>query len=345
MGHDLVIAGGGPAGLATAIAAAQAGLSAVVFDPRPLPRDKACGEGLMPRGVAALAQLGVELPEHVPFAGIRWLDGELTAEALFTHGTGAGIRRTTLVSVLAARAQSLGVELLQGRVERWSNGREVRVDTTHGERRARLLVGADGVHSRMRSLAHLDVASRGPKRFGVRRHFRIAPWTELVEVYWARGAEAYVTPISSTEVGVAVLSRDVNDGFEALLARFPELVARLRDAEPVTEARGSGPFPRAAVRRWSHGLALVGDAAGYVDPLTGEGLGLALAAASALIEVLRSGAPLAAYERAWVRATRTHRWATRALLRLAGWPSARRLVTRAAGARPALFTRIVGLVS
>ncbi|MFN8627964.1 MAG: FAD-dependent oxidoreductase [Candidatus Binatia bacterium] len=116
MRADLVIVGGGPAGLATAICAAQRGLSAVVVERRGRPLDKSCGEGLMPGGVAALAAMGVEIPaaERAPFHGIRYVDGEIVADGRFANGPGWGIRRTALVDAMVARAQVLGVGLRYG---------------------------------------------------------------------------------------------------------------------------------------------------------------------------------------------------------------------------------------
>ncbi|MEU3055586.1 FAD-dependent oxidoreductase, partial [Streptomyces griseus] len=85
---DILVAGGGPAGLAAAIRAAQAGLEAVVVEPRTAPVDKACGEGIMPGGVAALRDLGVRVTGH-ELRGIRYTDGRRSAEAAFRGGPGA----------------------------------------------------------------------------------------------------------------------------------------------------------------------------------------------------------------------------------------------------------------
>ena len=216
---DLIVAGGGPAGLATAIFAARAGLRAQVFDRRP-PRaqesnpthlDKACGEGLMPAGLVELRRMGVEIPPwgRHPFVGVRYVRGKRQAEGRFRHGTGMGVRRTALMAGLLGRARELGVDLHYGHgVNTWrSEGQSVVVGTTLGECSARLLVGADGLHSRLRKQQGLEVPSRVAHRgrFGVRMHFDVEPWDDWVEVHWGRRAEAYVTPVGPRLVGVAIL--------------------------------------------------------------------------------------------------------------------------------------------
>src|SRR5689334_25022502 len=92
---DVFVAGGGPAGLAAAIAARRRGLDVTLADGARPPIDKACGEGIMPDGVAAARALGVAV-DGVPFRGIRFRDGESTAEATFPRGEGLGMRRTEL---------------------------------------------------------------------------------------------------------------------------------------------------------------------------------------------------------------------------------------------------------
>src|SRR5205823_3435093 len=100
---DLLVVGGGPGGLATALNARQRGLSVIVAEPRESPIDKACGEGLMPGGLAQLASLGVD-PAGMPFRGIAYVSVRRRAEARFRYGPGWGVRRTTLHAALAARA-------------------------------------------------------------------------------------------------------------------------------------------------------------------------------------------------------------------------------------------------
>ncbi|MGW0552407.1 NAD(P)/FAD-dependent oxidoreductase [Streptomyces altiplanensis] len=331
---DLLVAGGGPAGLATAIHAASAGMEVVVIEPRAAPVDKACGEGIMPGGVRALEALGVRVGGRA-LNGIRYVDGRHRAQAVFSDGHGLGVRRTELHAALARRAAEAGVEILTGRVG------EVRQSTdavTAGGLRARWLAAADGLHSPLRHSLGLDLPSRRPRRFGLRRHYRVAPWTDFVEVHWSVSGEAYVTPVGDGLVGVAVLST-AKRGFDAHLARFPHLLPLLEGpcAGPV---RGAGPLRQRARRRTAGRVLLVGDAAGYTDALTGEGIALALASAEAAVRCLRAGRPQA-YERHWRRLSFRHRLLTEGLVRMSGHAAAARLVVPAAARMPSVFAAAV----
>ncbi len=153
---DLVVVGGGPAGLSTALFARRAGLSVTVLEQRAGVIDKACGEGLMPGAVAALAGLGVH-PAGMPFDGIRYTDGRRTAEALFRSGPGIGVRRTTLHAALSAAVASAGIEV------RTVKAGSVLQDATSvrvGGVTARYLAAADGLHSPIR--AQLAPQTRPP---------------------------------------------------------------------------------------------------------------------------------------------------------------------------------------
>jgi flavin-dependent dehydrogenase len=341
---DALIVGAGPAGLATAIALAHRGRSALVIERRSAPLDKACGEGIMPPGVRALAALGVDLAalRAAPFAGVRFVDGARAFEGRFATGAGLGVRRTALSDALLAAARRARVEVRFGcALDSWEErGDRALASTSQGAVRARVLIGADGLASEVRARAGLALAG-GRRRFGVRRHFRIAPWNECVEVHWADGAEAYVTPVARDEVGVALLWQGDGGSLPTLLARFPALEARLAGAEPASDARGAGPFWQRARSRFSGRVALVGDAAGYTDAVTGEGITLALQAAEALAGVIAAGAPLSEYERAWRRISRAHR-AFAALLGFGvAHPRARRLAFAALAAAPRAFEALL----
>jgi flavin-dependent dehydrogenase len=335
---DLLVAGGGPVGLAVAVRARLAGLDVTVVEPRPGPVDKACGEGLMPSAVAALRALGIE-PAGRPFTGIAYVRDGLRVEARFRRGPGLGVRRTVLHAVLAARAAALGVTTVRDRVE------SVVQDGSGVEAaglRARWLVAADGLHSPVRRGLGLDRPARsgwGGARYGLRQHFRVAPWTDVVEVHWSAGAEAYVTPVADDLVGVALLG-PAGPGFRPLLAQFPQLLDRLGDAPTVTAVRGAGPLRQRARAASAGRVLLVGDAAGYVDALTGEGIATGLATAQAALDAVRAGHP-ERYDAAWRAATRRYRWTTSALLAAAQLPVTRRALVPAAVRAPGLFARIV----
>ncbi len=337
---DALVVGAGPAGLATAIALARRGLSPLVVERRRPPLDKACGEGIMPAGVRALAALGVDvgaLPA-APFGGVRFVDGTRRFEGTFATGPGLGVRRTALSEALLECAARAGVAVrFECALEGWeARAGEVRARTSQGELSARLLVGADGLASRVREQAGLALPPRR-RRFGMRRHFRVAPWSAFVEVHWRDGAEAYVTPVAPDEVGIAILWGGEAGDHEAQLVAFPELAERLASAEPVSAVRGAGPFWQRARRRFAEGVALVGDAAGYTDAITGEGITLALHCAEALARVVAERRPLAEYERAWRRLSRVHRAFAALLGTAVAHPAPRRTAFRALTAAPGLF--------
>ena len=331
---DVLVAGGGPAGLAAAIRAALAGLEAVVVEPRTTPVDKACGEGVMPGGVAALRELGVEASGR-ELRGIRYVDGATRAEASFRDGNGLGIRRTALHSALHRRALELGVRMLPGKV---GEVRQNAHTVTAAGTTARWLIAADGLHSPVRRALGLELPGPAHGRYGLRRHYRVEPWTDFVEVHWSRHGEAYVTPVDDDLVGVAVLSRN-RRGYDEHLADFPTLTAALR-GPTATEVRGAGPLRQRVRHRVAGRVLLVGDAAGYLDALTGEGVALALATAGAAVRCLAADRP-GDYERAWARLTRRHRLLTGALLTASRRPGTARLIVPAASRMPPLFSAAV----
>jgi flavin-dependent dehydrogenase len=335
---DVLVVGGGPAGLATAIRCAQAGLQVTVAEPRTAPIDKACGEGLMPAAVERLHAIGVH-PPGLPFRGIRYLDVSHQADARFRSGYGLGVRRTSLHTALAERAACLGVPMLPIRVTGFTQHAD-RVTAAGIE--ARYLVGADGLHSLIRRACALGAPAAHHPRFGVRRHYQVAPWSDLVEVHWAPKSEAYVTPVADDLVGIALVGAG-GGNFDSRLADFPALRKRMASAEPSGRDRGAGPLRQDVRRRVCANVLLVGDAAGCLDPLTAEGLGLALAQAAALVECLRTG-HAADYEHAWRHVSRKSRLLTSGLL----WSRHRRLlaphIVPAAQAMPRVFTSIVNQV-
>jgi flavin-dependent dehydrogenase len=352
--HDVVVVGGGPAGLAAAIGAARQGLSVVLLEREALPRDKACGEGVMPPGVAILERLGVlaRIPaeERSVFRGVRYLDEDgRTLEGPLPGAGGLGIRRTALSRALLDQALDSGVE-----VRPWTGVRGhrrgpdcVEVETDGGSVQGRVLVAADGLHSPLRRAEGLDAPPRGIRRFGLRQHFARAPWTDFVEVHLSAGAEAYVTPCGPHRVGVAFLwAGGLSPGgpVSELLEHFPQLRPRLRGAPAASEARGAGPFAQRA-RDWVRArFVLLGDAAGYVDAITGEGVSLALvcaeALASCLPEAVRSGGAahsFAPYVQTARREWRSYAWIATAILGLARRPGLRRLVLSSLAVRPEAF--------
>jgi flavin-dependent dehydrogenase len=286
---DLFVVGGGPAGLAAAIAARSKGLRVVVADCARPPIEKPCGEGLMPDALEALRQLGVAIDPRcsVPFRGIRFIGSGASVSARFPSGSGLGVRRAVLHRLLAERAAEAGVQFVWGAQVSGIEGGGVRVNGVLV--RSRWIAGADGQNSYVRRWAGLDVLRSYKRRFGFRRHYRVAPWSDLVEVYWGEGCQFYVTPVSPEEVCVVLISRDRHLRMGAALARFAELRERLDRAVPAGAEQGSVSVS-CRFREVARGrVALVGDASGSVDAVTGEGMCLAFHQALKLAEALAAG--------------------------------------------------------
>jgi flavin-dependent dehydrogenase len=335
-----VIVGGGPAGLATAIAVADQGLSVLVLERRDFPPDKVCGEGVLPPGVRALEHLGVipYLDRRLtrPFSGIRFIQEDCSSiEARLPGQGGLGIRRTALVDAMTRRAQDLGAvvrhQCAVHHVVRQPT--QAVVHTSVGTVCARMVVGADGLNSQLRRAAGLEADRSSRLRFALRQHFRLQPWTDLVEVYVDRFGEAVVTPISDDCVNVNFAWEDgviAGPGVQSLARRFPALQSRLGDAPAISSVQGAGPMPRRVTRRSCDRLVLVGDAAGFVDSISGEGLSVAMNSALLLGRhlpgMLAQGATresMRTYERAARRLFRRYWLVTTGLLVLARHPRVR----------------------
>lgn len=343
---DVLVVGGGPAGLATAILAARAGMAVTVAEPRLGPIDKACGEGLMPSALTRLLALGVDPPGRA-LLGIRYVDAGHSADALFRgtqghgRGQGRGVRRTALHAALAECAAKEGVEVAPVRVTECARQAEY---VEAAGIRARYLVAADGLHSPVRRICGLDPAPVARPRFGLRRHYRMKPWTDLVEVHWSAHSEAYVTPVADDLVGVAILGPQRGD-FSSRLAEFPALRERLAGVDPGGSDRGAGPLRQNVRRRVSADrVLLVGDASGYIDALTGEGISVALAQAEALVGCLEAG-KAGEYERRWQQVSRKSRTLTAGLLWARGNPLLGHRIVPVAARLPRVFAAVVNQVA
>jgi len=337
---EVLVIGGGPAGLATAIAARKKGFAVTVGDGAKPPIDKACGEGLLPGTIAALRDLGVrvEATDGQVFRRIRFINGAISAEARIPGEGGIGVRRTVLHQKMVERAEECGVELL------WNSP----VTSISHEGAvvggklipAKWIVGADGVHSFVRRWSGLDTPVHSGIRFAQRRHYRTKPSTDCVEVHWGRGIQAYVTPLAREETCVVLVARNPSMNFEAALGEFPQLAGSLRNAELSSVQRGTVTATNKLSRVYRGNIALVGDASGSVDAITGEGLGLSFRQALALADAL-DVRDLGKYQLAHRRlATRPHVM-SRLLLLLDRYAAFRRRVLRGLAGDSDLFTRLL----
>jgi len=339
---DIFVIGGGPAGLATAIAARQRGFDVVVADGAQPPIDKPCGEGLMPDGRAALEKLRIRIPTEVahPFRGIRFVSGGLSVDASFPNGDGIGMRRTVLHRIMVAKAEAVGVSLL------W----QTPVSGLHSEGvqlgkhivRSRWVVGADGGHSLVRLWTDLDRYRYDRTRFAFRRHYRVSPWNDCMELHWGPRCQIYVTPVAADEVCVALISRDPHLRLDAALTAFPELASRLHGAEPSSVERGAISATHKLHRVYRGCVALVGDASGTVDAITGEGLCLSFRQAEVLAECFATD-NLERYQQVHPELARRPVLMARLMLTLDWKTSFRQRVMRAFGSDQRLFSRMLAM--
>ena len=339
---DVFVIGGGPAGLAAALAARRAGLDVTVADAAVPPIDKACGEGIMPDGVAAARCLGLNLEatDAQPFGGIRFREGDAAVEAAFPRGFGLGLRRTTLHQSMVDRAARDGVRMLWGaRITGIAHDCVYADDRTV---RTRWIVGADGGQSPVRRWAGLDASVYESRRYGFRRHYRLDRWSDFMELHWGDGCQLYITPTAEREICVVLIGRDPKMRLDDALRRFPEVARQLASASLASPERGGVSISRRLKAVFRGNVALVGDASGSVDAITGEGLCLLFQQAAALAEAFTAG-DLSRYQTAHRRIGRRPEMMANLMLLLDGRGRLRRRAIRALAAHPGLFARMLAL--
>lgn len=339
-GARVAIVGGGPVGLAAALFAARAGMQPIVIEARDDEGDKACGEGLMPGVMPLLDELGIDPPGH-DLLGVSYRQGSRRVDHLFPDTPGRGVRRTVLVDHLRAETDRLGIERKHARVTGLTqDSSSVRVRCAGSDEvDADYLLACDGLHSTIaRRLGLVVRPSRRARRYGLRQHFRRTPWSSMIEVYYAGDSELYITPVDDETVGVAVLGRK-GLSVANTIARVPEVRKHLDGVAGASSLRGAGPFPYRARSAHVGRVLLVGDAAGYVDAITGEGLRVGFAQAREAVTALHLGQP-DSYPRRWRAVTREFRFLTRGLVALASSPL-RNSIVPLADAAPPVFGAVV----
>jgi menaquinone-9 beta-reductase len=342
-GTDVFVIGGGPAGLAAAIAARRRGFQALVADGNKPPIDKPCGEGLMPDSIAALQQLGVEIEagEGYPLRGLKFLEKEKSATACFPSGRGVGLRRPILHQKMLDRAAALGVQFLWETPVTGIRGDGVKLAGGNFVQ-AKWIIGADGGQSRVRRWAGLESSNKRDSRLAWRAHFAVAPWSEYVEIHWAENAQAYVTPVSAKEVCVVMVSRNENRDIRVALKEFPELASRLSGERLSRPARGTITTMHRLKRVCRGNVALIGDASGSVDAITAEGLSLSFHQAVALAEAMEKNC-LDLYQKAHRQFARRPTFMARLLLLLDGRARLRRRTLTVFRNNPEVFARLISI--
>jgi flavin-dependent dehydrogenase len=338
---DVFIVGGGPAGLAAAIAARARGLRVIVADGNAPPIEKPCGEGMSPETLAALAELGVNLANAggVSIKGIAFVQPTARVSGDFPQGPGLGLRRTALHARLFARAEECGVELLWHTPVTAIAPHEVHLANARSFG-ARWIVGADGANSRVRQSLKIPTRSIR-RRFAARRHYRIDPWSSYVEVHWGQRAQAYVTPVSPAETSVVILAVRREDAvFDHAILEFPEIAARIAKAQLASHERGAVTAQHQLAEVTRGNVALVGDASGGVDAITGDGIRLALLHAQVLAGAMEAN-DLSLYSRAHCKLASAPTRAGAALLLLDRSPRIRERVLAALAANPQLFESLL----
>ena len=347
---EVLIVGGGPAGLAASIALSQRGIDCTVVEARPPAIDKACGEGLMPDSRDILAQLGVTLEncDGYLFRGIRFANDSHRVDAHFPNGTGIGVRRPRLHALLTERAQQAGARLLfNTRVQLPADEFSTRdaggyqTATINGEPiRFRYLIGADGQASSVRKWAGLDDTRKSSFRYGFRTHYRVAPWSAYAEIHWGTNGQLYVTPVAPDCVCVIYITRDPHFDRANILDGFPEIKARLLGADIASQQRGAVSATRKLRRVATETVALIGDASGSADAITGEGLAISFRQALALAQAIASGS-LESYNHAHRQIGRLPHAMGALMLTLDRWPAFQRRALSALAHNPAVFHELL----
>jgi menaquinone-9 beta-reductase len=339
---DVFVIGGGPAGLAAAIAARKKGFDVTVADGGQPPLEKPCGEGMMPGTLEVLHDLGIHISaaDGFAFSGIRFVSGNAQVQGCFPNGLGLGMRRLLLHQRMVEAAHSCGVHFLWNTTvsgilpEGVVAGKDIVP--------ARWIIGADGSRSLVRRWSGLDAIKHYGQRFARRRHYAVQPWSDFMEIYWGRHIQAYVTPVADREVCVVLMSHRRQILWEEAGKEFPILAERL-DKTAMTSAERGTVTARYSLERVYRGcVALIGDASGGVDAITGEGLRLGFRQALALAEAMAVN-DLSQFQAAHRQLARRPTRMGRLMLLLGRHAPLRQRAIRALSSHPEIFAQLLAI--
>ncbi|MEO7998818.1 MAG: FAD-dependent oxidoreductase, partial [Gemmatimonadaceae bacterium] len=327
---QVLVVGGGPAGASTAWHLAQSGVEVMLVDRAAFPRDKPCGEYLSPEGSRILEAMGalklVEQAGAAQLAGMRVktqsgavIHGEFVASHGFRgfRDCGLALRRTILDKIVLDRARAAGVTVVENaKVEHVMKshdgnciGAVIRHNDALHEVAAQVVVGADGLRSVVARRLQLAHTSHVPRRYAIVAHFtNVQGMTSMGEMFTSRGSYLGLCDVGEglTNVGYVVPQKKgaaLPAPPEVMLDEFinahPELRDRFASAELFGRVFVTGPFASHAKRAWAPGAALVGDAADFFDPFTGEGMFAALRGGELLAPYLRESLYAASPAASW----------------------------------------------
>jgi len=260
--------------------------------------------------------------------------------ARFANGIGLGVRRVHLHQLMIDRAESLGVRMA------WNTHVELRaqekVFVAGNPCEFRYLVGADGQASGVRRWAGLESGTLVSRRFGFRRHFRVEPWSENVEVHWGARGQAYVTPVGLNELCIATIATDPKVRMEEVLTSIPFLKEKLSGLDSSSTHRGAVTTTRRLKKVARGRIALIGDASGSADAITGEGLAMVFRQSQLLADAIE-GDDLDFYAEGHPAILKMPMTMAKVMLTMDRWPLFRDRAIRALASEPALFSRLLGV--
>ena len=306
---EVLVVGAGPAGSALAAALAREGRSVVLVEAQRHPRPKACAEYASPRILEELRRIGIEeaawQADARSLRGMRVIRGDDAVEVTYRDRAGRrhawGLDRERFDAALARHAAGSGADVHERtRFEdvAWSDGRVSGAWVRGPDGRRRRLrtvwvVGADGARSRVARAVGVERPVVLPRRLGLLAHVAgVREPADGGEMHVGRGFYVGLAPLRDglVNVGMALpltaARSDAESRFEAAIRALPAVAARLAGAERVTPIRGAAPIGHRVSAAAGPGWMLVGDAAGFVDPFTGEGIHRALRSARAAAEAL-----------------------------------------------------------